>query len=250
MTNPATSTDAELAARLASEAGEKLRALRRTYRSDAAPDDLRAAGDRIAQRFLAGALAAQRPDDAILSEEAPDDPIRLAADRVWIIDPLDGTREFGEGRADWAVHIALWSHGDLVTGAVALPDIAVTLSSHDVREVPARSSDVVRIAVSRSRPPAIAEHVAAIFSAQIVPMGSTGYKTGAVIRGEADAYLHAGGQHEWDSAAPVVVARAAGLHVSRLDGGPLRYNNPDTYIPDLLIARSELAERIVAAYAH
>jgi 3'(2'), 5'-bisphosphate nucleotidase len=169
----------------------------------------------------------------VLSEEAPDDLGRLTADRVWIIDPLDGSREYAEpGRSDWAVHVALWERGDLTAGAVALPAF---------EPGPPRPPGRARIVVSRTRPPDIAAQVADSINAVLVPMGSAGAKAMAVVRGEADAYLHAGGMHEWDSAAPVFVARAAGLHASRLDGRPLRYNQPDPWLPDLLICRPELA---------
>jgi 3'(2'), 5'-bisphosphate nucleotidase len=214
-------SDAELARRLATETGRLIVRMR--------PGD----GDRVAQLFLAARLAEHRPGDAVLSEEAPDDPRRLSADRVWIIDPLDGSREYAEpGRTDWAVHVALWERGELVAGAVAVPALRATPK-------PARRRP--RIVVSRTRPPAFAERVAEALGAVLVPMGSAGAKTMAVVRGEADAYLHAGGMYEWDSAAPVFVARAAGLHASRADGRPLYYNQPDPWLPDLLICRPELA---------
>ncbi|MCG8923298.1 3'(2'),5'-bisphosphate nucleotidase CysQ [Lentzea sp. CC55] len=214
-------TDSELARRLATETGRLLVRVR--------PGN----GDRTAQIFLAAQLAEHRPDDAVLSEEAPDDPRRLTADRVWIIDPLDGSREYAEpGRTDWAVHVALWERGELVAGAVALP-------AH--RPAPRTSHRRPRIVVSRTRPPAFARQVAEAIGGVLVPMGSAGAKAMAVVRGEADAYLHAGGMYEWDSAAPVHVARAAGLHASRADGRPLHYNQPDPWLPDLLICRPELA---------
>lgn len=214
-------TDGELARRLASETGRLLISVR--------PGD----GDRIAQDFLAAQLEEHRPGDAVLSEEAPDDPRRLTADRVWIIDPLDGSREYAEpGRTDWAVHVALWERGELVAGAVAVP--ALRQSQRVAHRQP-------RIVVSRTRPPEFAQQVAEAIDGVLVPMGSAGAKTMAVVRGEADAYLHAGGMYEWDSAAPVYVARAAGLHTSRVDGRPLAYNQPDPWLPDLLICRPELA---------
>ncbi|MEU0878740.1 3'(2'),5'-bisphosphate nucleotidase CysQ [Lentzea sp. NPDC005914] len=214
-------TDGELAQRLATETGRLLVRVR--------PGD----GDRTAQNFLAAQLEEHRPGDAVLSEEAPDDPRRLACDRVWIIDPLDGSREYAElGRTDWAVHVALWERGELVAGAVALPAL---------RPVPRAPHHRPRIVVSRTRPPECAERIAAAINGVLVPMGSAGAKTMAVVRGDADAYLHAGGMYEWDSAAPVYVARAAGLHASRADGRPLVYNQPDPWLPDLLICRPELA---------
>ncbi|PSL04716.1 3'(2'),5'-bisphosphate nucleotidase [Haloactinopolyspora alba] len=242
-----TQADAILAARLAHEAGELLRTLRREHGPGDGGRELRDAGDRAAQRYLSEALAAERPDDAVLSEEAADDEARLEADRVWIVDPLDGTREFAEGRADWAVHVALWAGGRLAAGAVALPGLGTTVTSDPPPQLPQRTSGVPRIAVSRSRPPEVAERAARELSAELVPMGSAGYKATAVVRGEVDAYVHAGGQYEWDSAAPAAVALAAGVHASRLDGSPLQYNNADTYLPDLLVARPELAEALLAA---
>jgi 3'(2'), 5'-bisphosphate nucleotidase len=186
----------------------------------------------------------------VLSEEGADDPIRLVSDRVWIVDPLDGTREFAElDRADWAVHVALWERGDLVAGAVALPAEGTTLSAADVAAAPARSAGPVRLAVSRSRPPVLVVELARRVGGQLVPMGSAGVKAMSVVRGTADAYVHAGGQYEWDSAAPVAVARAAGLHTSRVDGSPLRYNKPDPHLPDLLICRPELADQLLTALA-
>ncbi|MDN5857111.1 MAG: 3'(2'),5'-bisphosphate nucleotidase CysQ [Pseudonocardia sp.] len=208
-----------------------------------------ARGDAAAQSAISSILREARPGDAVLSEEAVDDAARLTADRVWIVDPLDGTREFGEpGRVDWAVHVALWDRGDLVVGAVALPAIGITLATDEPPIVPAATRPV-RVAVSRTRPPGFVERVAELLSAQLVPMGSAGYKAAAVVRGEVDAYVHAGGQYEWDSAAPVAVARAAGLHTSRIDGSPLRYNRPDPLLPDLLICRPELADRALEAIA-
>ena len=239
--------DAALAARLATEAGAVLLRVRRDLGS--ASHDAGAAGDHAAQELLSAALAAERPDDAVLSEEGVDHLARLTADRVWIIDPLDGTREFAEGRSDWAVHVALWAGGELIAGAVALPGLGRTLSSEPAAQLPARRSADIRIAVSRSRPPAVAQHAAASLPAELVPMGSAGCKVSAVVLGEVDAYVHAGGQYEWDSAAPVAVARAAGLHASRLDGSPLRYNQADPYLPDLLVARPELANVLLNACA-
>ncbi|MCX6467518.1 MAG: 3'(2'),5'-bisphosphate nucleotidase CysQ [Pseudonocardiales bacterium] len=207
-------------------------------------------GDAAAQDVIARILRGARPADAVLSEEAADDPARLAADRVWIVDPLDGTREFGEpDRIDWAVHVALWSDGDLVVGAVALPALGEVLVSDGVAPVVGPPHSPLRIAVSRSRPPAVVHEVAERTGAELVPMGSAGYKVCAVVRGEVDAYLHGGGQYEWDSAAPVAVARTAGLHASRLDGSPLRYNQPDPRLPDLVVCRPQLAPLLLDAVA-
>nr|WP_322761071.1 3'(2'),5'-bisphosphate nucleotidase CysQ [Frankia sp. Cr2] len=239
-------TDAVLAARLATGAGDLLVRVRAELGFDD-PAVLRDAGDARSQEWLAGALARHRRHDAVLSEEAVDDPARLTARRVWIIDPLDGTREFGEqGRLDWAVHVALWEDGDLVVGAVALPAQGVTLATG--APLPDRPTPVggPRLVASRTRAPAVVGAVAAALGGSVVPVGSAGAKVAAVVRGDADAYLHAGGQYEWDSAAPVAVARAAGLHASRLDGSPLVYNRPDPLLPDLLVCRPDLAGPILA----
>ena len=243
-----TSPDHSTAASLATAAGELLLQVRARDFADAGAR--RAAGDAEAHRFLVDELARLQPDDAVLSEEGADDPVRLVSDRVWIVDPLDGTREFAElGRADWAVHVALWERGDLVAGAVALPAAGTTLSTAGSHRVPAAPGGPIRLAVSRSRPPALVQDLAERLGARLVPMGSAGVKAMSVVRGETDAYVHGGGQYEWDSAAPVAVARAAGLHTSRLDGSPLRYNRPDPYLPDLLICRPELADELLSAIA-
>ena len=206
------------------------------------------AGDAAAQQAILASLTADRPADVVFSEEAVDDPRRLSAERVWIVDPLDGTREYGEpGRHDWAVHVALWASGELVAAAVALPGLDQILVTDPAPLLPARADGRVRIAVSRSRPPAEAAAVAALLDAELVPLGSAGYKTVAVARGEVDAYVHSGGQYQWDSAAPVAVARAAGLTTCRLDGSPLVYNEPDPWLPDLVVCRPELADGILGA---
>jgi 3'(2'), 5'-bisphosphate nucleotidase len=194
---------------------------------------------------LAGAIAA---GDAVLSEEGSDDPLRLGADRVWIVDPLDGTREFGEPpRTDWAVHVALVIGGEPVAGAVALPALGLTLSTDPAPAAPPPMTGAPRVIVSRSRPPAAATWLAERLGGELVEMGSAGAKAMSVVRGESDVYAHSGGQFEWDSCAPVAVALAAGLHCSRIDGSPLVYNNADPYLPDLLICRPELADDVLAA---
>jgi 3'(2'), 5'-bisphosphate nucleotidase len=197
-----------------------------------------------------GELARLRPDDVVLSEEGRDNPARLSAERVWIVDPLDGTREFGEeGRADWAVHVALWSAQarDLIAGAVSLPAAGTVYSTAGPSPVATAIGDPIRIAASRTRPPAFVTALADDVGAELVPMGSAGAKIAAVIDGEADAYVHAGGQYEWDSAAPVAVAAATGLHASRIDGSALKYNEADPKLPDLVVCRKDLAPRLLAA---
>jgi len=237
--------DDELAERLATEAGNLLLGVRDEF-ADASSAKRKAAGDKRSHDFLMEALASERPVDAVLSEEGADDPVRLRAKRVWIVDPLDGTREFSElDRDDWAVHVALWEDGELVAGAVALPAQGVTLATPHVAEPP-RPPAAPRIVVSRTRPPAIALQVRDALDGTLVEMGSAGAKVAAVVQGRADVYVHAGGQYEWDSAAPVAVARAAGLHTSRIDGSPLRYNRPDPLLPDLLVCHRELAEAVLS----
>ena len=237
--------DHEVAARLATEAGQLLLAVREEL-ADASAADRKVAGDKRSHDYLMEALARERPDDAVLSEEGVDDPVRLSAQRVWIVDPLDGTREFSElGREDWAVHVALWQAGALVAGAVALPAQGVTLATPDPAPPPAHSGEP-RIVVSRTRPPAVALQVRNQLNGTLVEMGSAGAKVAAVIQGLADIYVHAGGQYEWDSAAPVAVARAAGLHTSRIDGSPLEYNRADPLLPDLVVCRPEYADAVLA----
>ena len=237
--------DHEVAAALAEEAGRLLLELR----AGGGPD-LKAEGDRQSNELLLSRLAELRPDDAILSEESVDNPVRLEAERVWIIDPLDGTREFGEPpRTDWAVHVALTTGGTPIAGAVALPGLDLVLQTGEPPSIAAAHDGPPRLAVSRTRPPACTQLLVDAMDATLVEMGSAGAKAMAVVRGEVDVYAHAGGQYEWDSCAPVAVAAAAGLHVSRLDGSPLRYNQPDPYLPDLLICRPELVDDVLAALA-
>ena len=239
--------DAEFATTLAQTAGAVLLAVRagEVFAGKA----LGAAGDAVSNVFLMRALAEHRPDDGVLSEESADSPERLERERVWIIDPLDGTREYSEGRQDWAVHVALCVGGAPTdASAVALPALG-EVYGRGAAPAP-RQNGQLRIAVSRTRPPAIAEHVAGELGAELVPLGSAGYKGIAVLRGEVDAYLHGGGQYEWDSAAPVGVSLAAGLHASRIDGSPLRYNEPNPLLPDLLICRSELAAQLLQTIAN
>lgn len=241
--------DHEIARDLASEAGQQLTRLRARSGFDE-PEVLRTLGDRVAHEFLFSALGRLRPSDAVLSEEGVDDARRLDARRVWIIDPLDGTREFSEdGRVDWAVHVALWENGGLVAGAVALPAQGSTLSTVDPPWLPQErpAEQRLRVAVSRSRPPEFVRRLATRMGAELVPMGSAGAKICAVLLGLADAYIHAGGQYEWDSAAPVAVAKAAGLHASRIDGADLAYNQSDPYLPDILVCRPELSGILLAS---
>ncbi len=231
-----------LASWAATVTGERLQEMRS---QGLAGRELKDAGDALGHRILMHLLAQYRPDDAVLSEEGKDDKARLSSNRVWIVDPLDGTREYSEPpRDDWAIHVALWADGDLVAGAVAQPGMSTTFSTADPPVVPPRSSDRPRIAVSRTRPPAFMEPLAAELGAELVAMGSAGAKVISVARDVTDIYVHAGGQYEWDSAAPVVVARAAGLHTSRADGAPLVYNQEDVWLPDLLVCRPELAASV------
>ena len=243
-------SDADLAAELAVAAGQELLAVRAAH-PGIEGSELKDLGDRSAQALLAERLAQARPDDCVLSEEAADDLRRLQADRVWIIDPLDGTREYSEGRDDWAVHVALWEAGTLVAGAVALPGLDTVLGTDPACVVPAAvEGAALRMAVSRSRPPALAQALTERLGLVPVPMGSAGYKVAAVVRGEVDLYVHAGGQYEWDSAAPVAVALAAGLHASRIDGSPLVYNQENVLLPDLVVCRPELAAAVLAEIAN
>ncbi len=250
---PAQPRDHRLAAELATEAGRLLMDLRLRLVGDGAdPATLRTEGDRQAHELLVRRLAEEAPGDPVLSEEAQggddgaDAVARLEAERVWIVDPLDGTREFSEPpRADWAVHVALVEAGTPVAGAVALPAQRLTLGTAPPASTPGPPPPRPRVIVSRSRPPAIASDLAAALGGDLVEMGSAGAKAAAVVLGAADVYPHSGGQYEWDSAAPVAVAVAAGLHASRLDGSPLVYNNPDPYLPDLLVCHPDLTEPVL-----
>jgi 3'(2'), 5'-bisphosphate nucleotidase len=247
-------SDAALAARLATAAGALLLEVRDAGQSVGEPADVGRRGDQVSNAFLLGQLAAERPEDAVLSEEADDNLARLQASRVWIIDPLDGTREFAlPGRQDWAVHVALWERGrdGITAAAVALPATGEVFASDPAPpgRRPADTRPRPRLLVSDSRPPAFAASVAEQVGADLASLGSAGAKTMAVVRGDADAYVHSGGQWEWDSAAPVGVAQAAGLHASRLDGSPLRYNQPRPYMPDLVVCTPDLAGPVLAALA-
>jgi 3'(2'), 5'-bisphosphate nucleotidase len=242
---PTPSADHALAVGLARDAGELLVDVRLRRVAEGLPggaDLLKAEGDRVSHELLMERLADRIAEgDAVLSEEGRDDPVRLSTKRVWIVDPLDGTREFGEPpRTDWAVHVALTIDGVPAAGAVALPALDLVLST----EQPPPP-----VIVSRTRPPAVATYLAEQLNGELVEMGSAGAKAMAVVRGEADVYVHAGGQYEWDSCAPVAVALSAGAHCSRLDGSPLRYNQVDSYLPDLLLCRSELANRALSVLA-
>ncbi|BCL15484.1 3'(2'),5'-bisphosphate nucleotidase CysQ [Micromonospora sagamiensis] len=257
-------SDGGLAHWLAARAGELLLAVR-AERGHADPAALKAAGDRASHEFLLAELARWRPTDTVLSEEDDDSrrsvsagggPTRLDADRVWIIDPLDGTREFSEeGRSDWAVHVALWHrHAStphrLIAGAVGLPAQGRVLTTEfplRPRTERAGVDGPIRLAASRSRPPAFLTDLAEDIGAELVPMGSAGAKIAAVVTGEVDAYIHAGGQYEWDSAAPVAVATTAGFHACRIDGSALSYNEVDPRLPDLLVCRPELAAPLLEA---
>ena len=242
----ATPDDHRLAADLATRAGELLVDVRAELADTVDAKTLKDEGDRRSHEFLMQLLAEHRPDDAVLSEEGTDDLDRLTAERVWIVDPLDGTREFGEPpRTDWAVHVALVEGGAPTAGAVALPGLELTLHSGEPPTVPPAPAGGPRIICSRTRPGPAAERLAEALDGELIYMGSAGAKAMAVVRGEADIYAHTGGQYEWDSCAPVAVAQAAGLSATRLDGTPLVYNNEDTYLPDLLICRPELTDAVL-----
>lgn len=238
-------TDADLAAHLVDVAGRILLQVRDSGMFEG--KSLGKAGDQTANQFLVHALRQQRPDDGLLSEESKDTEERLSKNRVWIVDPVDGTREYGEARSDWAVHVGLAIDGVATIGAVALPglDGGIVLRSDQPRMLPAAPARP-RLVVSRTRPAAEALAVAEALGGELVPMGSAGAKAMAVVLGDAEIYLHSGGQYEWDSCAPVAVARAHGLHCSRIDGAPMVYNQPDTWLPDLLICRPEWAEPVLA----
>lgn len=242
--------DHEVSRQIAAEAGRLLVELRRSVPESADQRRLRDEGDARSHTMIIGRLAELRPHDGILSEEAKDNPERLRHQRVWVVDPLDGTREFGEPpRDDWAVHVALCINGEPVAGSVALPAQGRVFSTADLFPEAPPNNKPLRMVASRTRAPAIVTEVAAALGADLVFMGSAGAKAMTVVSGGADIYLHAGGQYEWDSAAPVAVAIAAGLHCSRIDGSPLVYNQSDPYLPDLLICNPSIAQRVLALVA-
>ncbi len=244
-----TQSDHLEADRIATAAGELLLSVRNEMSSRGADSkEMKDEGDRLSHEFIMAELERVRPDDAILSEEGKDLKERLSAHRTWIVDPVDGTREFSEPpRTDWAVHVAMVVDGEPVVGAVALPGLGITLSTANPVAMPVTGATPPRMIVSRSRPPAAALTVAEKLGAELVEMGSAGAKAMSVVRGESEMYAHSGGQYEWDSCAPVAVALAAGLHCSRIDGSPLTYNHDDPYLPDLLICRPEYAEAALQA---
>jgi 3'(2'), 5'-bisphosphate nucleotidase len=242
-------SDHQLAARLATEAGELLVELRDAmWRKGSRSWQVMDSGDAAAHEYLMGELGRVRPGDAVLSEEGADNRKRLTADRVWIVDPLDGTNEYGEpGRSDWAVHVALWERGALTAGAVSLPMYSHTFRTDPPSVLPEQTRAQPRLVTSRYRAPFAAVTIATALGADAIRLGSAGAKTMAVVLGEADLYVHDGGMYQWDTAAPAAVAAAAGLHVSRIDGSPLVYNAPDAWLPDFLVCRKELADPALTA---
>lgn len=237
--------DATLALRLALGTGEILKGVRGVGLLRG--QGLGKAGDAIAQDWIARALQLHRPEDSVLSEEAEDDRTRMDNDRVWIIDPLDGTREYAGGRQDWAVHIALAINGKIEHAAVGMPDLGKVFHTADVRAVGGRPTN--RLVISQNSVPEVATFIAEDLGMELVRMGSCGAKTTSVILGDNDVYVHAGGQYEWDNAAPVGIAQAAGLFTSRLNGEKLQYNCDDPYLPDLLVCRPDAAERVLSSAA-
>lgn len=239
-------TEQQDASRIALQAGQMLLELRQRMQNKGFSEHLlRAEADRASHTSILQALTSAYPQDGVLSEEGKDNPDRLLRTHVWIVDPLDGTREFSEGRPDWAIHVALAVNNWPVIASVALPDAQQVFNASPPEQLKARPAGPLRIVISRTRPPDIVFSLARRLKAELIPMGSAGAKTMAVLSGEADCYIHAGGQYEWDSAAPAGVATAAGLHVSRLDGSQLRYNQPDPWLPDLLVCRPEYARQIL-----
>jgi len=242
-------TDQQLASRVATEAGAMLVELRDDLVAEGIHYwDLKDEGDVAGHRYIMSALTAARPDDVILSEEAADNRRRLSAKRVWIIDPIDGTNEFAEHpRHDWAIHIALWESGELTAASVALPTLGITFDANPAAVVPPSTRAKPLLVTSRSRNPYCAVMVANALGCDVVRLGSAGAKAMAVVMGEADIYVHDGGMYQWDSAAPSAVAKAAGLHVSRIDGSPLKYNQESLWLPDFLVCRTEFAEPALSA---
>jgi 3'(2'), 5'-bisphosphate nucleotidase len=242
-------TDQQLASRIATQAGVMLVELRNELAIEGIHYwDLKDEGDVAGHRYIMDALTQARPDDVILSEEAADNRRRLSAERVWIIDPIDGTNEFAEPpRYDWAIHIALWEKGKLTVGSVALPTLGITFDADPAPIVPPSTRERPLLVTSRTRNPYCAVKVANALGCDVARLGSAGAKAMAVVMGEADIYVHDGGMYQWDSAAPSAVAAAAGLHVSRTDGSPLIYNEESLWLPDFLVCRPEFAEAALRA---
>lgn len=240
-------SDADLATVLAQHTGVLLVQHREQLieRGNVSVWQLKDSGDMLAHHFLLDAFRALRPADSVLSEEGHDDRTRVHANRVWIVDPLDGTNEYGEGRADWAVHIALWEDNALTAGAVSLPSIDTVFSTDPAPVVPPKEGHKPRLVTSRNRAPYAAILVAENMDCDAFRLGSAGAKAMSIIMGEADIYVHDGGMHQWDTAAPAAVALAAGLHASRLDGSPLEYNDADTWLPDFFMCRPEYTDEIL-----
>ena len=238
-------SDHVLAARLAQSAADLLVDIL----DDRAPAEngwrLEHLGDRRSHGFLVAELHRHRPEDAVLSEEGHDDLTRLDAERVWIVDPLDGSSNYGWSD-QWAVHVGLVEAGVPTAGAVAVPCFGRTYATDPAPEpIMSRVGPRPVVVVARSRHHIDGRLLASALGAEVLAIGSAGVKAMAVVRGEADAYVHGGGLYEWDSCAPVAVAQAAGLHASRLDGSPLEYNKADPWSPGLVICQRHIADELL-----
>lgn len=261
--------DSELSRDVAIEAGRLLLDLRATY-GDLDPADvdtanrLRKEADRASHLLIADRISAARPDDVILSEEGKDDPARLVADRVWIVDPLDGTFEFGQGRSDFAVHIVLWvrdalspTGARLVASTVELPAQGLTRTDIDTPDVSfALPTDrPIRIVASRSRAPKWLPDAVAVLAdrmgreVEVIDVGSVGAKVNEILCGRADAYVHDTGFYEWDVAAPYAVAHRYGLHASHVGGEPIRFNQDPPYVTSLLVSIPTLLDDLTSVFA-
>ena len=238
--------DHALAARLADETGRLLLDL---LNDPAGPKGwgLEMAGDRQAHEFLVEELRRHRPGDAVLSEEGHDDRRRLDAERVWILDPLDGSSDFGISGA-WSVHVALCQRGVPVAGAVAVPAWDTTFATDPAPRPTMCRVGRRRVVVARSRGHIDGNRLSRL-GVEVLTMGSAGVKAMTVVRGEMDAYVHGGGLYEWDTCAPAAVAQAAGLHVCSADGSPLRFNNPRPHTPGLVICRPDFADELLEVLA-
>ena len=209
-------------------------------------------GDQRAHLHLLTRLQEARPDDAVLSEEGADDAQRLDSSRLWVIDPLDGSRDYGFGNDEWAVHVGLVEDGKIVAGAVALSALDLLFHTGE-GEGPACAVDENNpnrrpvIVTARSRVNAEGMLLAHELGADVFACGSAGVKAMLVVNGTADAYVHASPLYEWDVCAPAAVAQSAGLHVSDAAGDPLVFNQARPVVNSFLVCRPELVDDILSA---
>lgn len=242
-------TDHELARTLASTAGEFLVDYQRDgLAADRWGEWLGADGDAAAHDVIIEQLHSARPDDAWLSEEGRDDPEeRSMSERAWVIDPLDGSADFGRGTNEWAVHVALTERGSATAGAVAVPGLGRVFSTDEATAVGSRTDRAPVVVTGRARHWTDGQRVAGALSGELVVCGSAGVKAMLVVAGVADIYVHAGALYEWDVCAPAIVAQAHGLVAVAPDGAELRFNKSRPVVPGVVITHPDLLDATLAA---